>query len=180
MMNRILLAFRAFFRILFDGQITTPVSDLLDGQGDTPAATRPATSPKPKVAAPPSRSEALTLLAALQREARFIDFIKEPLDQFNDAQIGAVARDVHRDCGTVLERVFAFEPVLADDERATVEVPTGFDASCYQLTGNVAGDPPFQGQLVHHGWKATKCDIATWSGSSNAVRVIAPAEVELK
>jgi hypothetical protein len=179
-MKRFLLAFRAFFRILFDAQIASSASDLLDAKSDTPAPPRPATSPKPKTAAPPSRSEALTVLAALQREARFIDFIKEPLDQFNDAQIGAVARDVHRDCGTVLERVFAFQPFLAEDERATVEVPTGFDAGCYQLTGNVAGKPPFQGQLVHHGWKATKCEIAKWSGSSDATQVIAPAEVELK
>ena len=56
------------------------------------------------------------MLATLQREARFVDFVKESLEGYADAQIGAVARDVHRDCGAVLERLFALRPVLADQE----------------------------------------------------------------
>ena len=64
--------------------------------------------PIPLVPKPPARSEAITLLAALQREARFVDFIQESLAGYTDAQIGAAARDVHRDCGTVLKRMFAF------------------------------------------------------------------------
>jgi len=133
----------------------------------------------PSAPARPVRSEAITLLAALQREARFIDFIKEPLDNYSDAQIGAAVRDVHRDCAAVLERMFAIRPVVEQEEGSRVEVPAGFDAGRYRLTGNVAGEPPFTGALVHHGWEATTCNLPGYTGSQSAARVIAPAEVEL-
>jgi hypothetical protein len=48
------------------------------------------------------------------------------------------------------------------------------------LTGNVTGDPPFQGKLVHHGWEAARCDLPAWTGSAASAQVVAPAEVELK
>ena len=66
----------------------------------------------------PGSSEAITLLAALQREARFVDFIQESLDGYSDAQIGAVARDVHRDCGAVLTRMFALRPAVGPRRKA--------------------------------------------------------------
>ena len=71
------------------------------------------------------RSDSLTLLAALQREARFIDFVKESLEGFTDAQIGAAARDVHRDCGLVLQRLFGIEPATSEPEGAELEVAFG-------------------------------------------------------
>ncbi len=113
----------------------------------------------------PVRSEAITLLATLQREARFVDFIKEPLDGYSDAQIGAAVRDVHRDCGKVLDRLFAIRAMVDQEEGSPVEVPAGFDAGRYRLTGNVAGDPPFHGRLVHHGWEAAEVQLPAWSGT---------------
>jgi hypothetical protein len=176
---RIFLAFRVFFAVLFSKQAAERVAPALAGE-ETPRieASKPQKpAPKPKK---PARSEAVTLLAALQREARFLDFIQEPLEGYADAQIGAAARDVHRDCGAVIERMFAVEPVLSDEEQSEIEVPTGFDSGKYRLTGNVAGEPPFQGRLMHPGWQATKCDVPQWSGSDQSAKVIAPAEVELK
>jgi hypothetical protein len=120
------------------------------------------------------------LLATLQREARFVDFIMEPLEGYSDSQIGAVARDVHRDCGKVLERLFALAAVSPQQEGEEIEVPTGFDPAGYRLTGNVAGEPPFRGRLAHHGWEAGKCDLPAWSGKEAAARIIAPVEVEIK
>jgi hypothetical protein len=148
-----------------------------------PAPTAPAlkpTLPKPAVPKPPARSEAITLLAALQREARFVDFVQESLAGYSDAQIGAAARDVHRDCGAVLKRVFALRPAVTEEEGKDVEVPAGFDAGRWRLTGNVTGEPPFHGRLVHPGWEATTCELPTWSGSAAASKIVAPAEVELK
>jgi hypothetical protein len=136
------------------------------------------TTPRPKPASA-SRSDALTLLATLQREARFLDFVQESLDGFGDAQIGAAARDVHRDCGRVLQRMFEIQPLLDEPEGTTVDVPAGFDAARYHLTGNVTGQPPFQGQLAHHGWRATRCDLPTWAGKPQTALLLAPAEVEL-
>ena len=180
-MKRILLAIRILFRVLFDADLAEQVRQLLGGRPSSPETAGPLKA-KQKNDRPPSlsRNDALTLLATLQREARLVDFVKEPLNDFNDAQIGAVVRDIHRDCGTVLERVFALRPLLSAEENADVEVPPGFDAGRYQLTGNLAGEPPFHGRLVHQGWEATKCEIASWTGNPKAERVVAPAEVELE
>ena len=183
-MRRIILATRVFFGTLFSSVVAGRVERALgeDGTVEEPPKPEPKPKPQPKRAAtpPPERSEALTLLATLQREARLIDFLQEPLADYTDAQIGAVARDVHRDCGKVLQRLFALQPVHAQREGAEVEVPAGFDAGRYRLTGNVAGEPPFRGQMVHHGWEAGQCKLPTWSGTPAAARIIAPVEVELK
>ncbi len=142
---------------------------------------QPKPEPKPMAKQPPkaARSEAITLLATLQREARFVDFIKEPLEGYSDAQIGAAARDVHRDCCKVLDRLFAIQSLVSQEEGSTLEVPAGFDAGRYRLTGNVAGHPPFQGRLVHHGWEAAEVQLPAWTGTPQSARVIAPIEVEL-
>jgi hypothetical protein len=181
-MRRILLAFRVFFLVLFKRTVAEQVAKALAGREAAPtAAPAPAPPPKkPPVAKGPARSEAITLLAALQREARFVDFIQESLDGYADAQIGAVARDVHRDCKAVLARMFALRPAVADEEGKEVEVPAGFDSGRWRLTGNVTGEPPFRGRLVHPGWEATTCELPTWSGAAAAQRIVAPAEVELR
>jgi hypothetical protein len=133
----------------------------------------------PAAPSSPQRSEAVTLLAALQREARFVDFIKESLDGASDEQIGAVVRDVHRDCGAVLERIFAIRPLVEQEEGSPVEIPAGFDSGRFHLTGNVQGSPPYRGKLGHHGWQATRSDVPAWNGQRDSARVISPSEVEL-
>ena len=55
----------------------------------------PATAPveaAPPKAAPPPTDAALQLLALLQREGRFVDFLEEDVASFTDADIGAAAR----------------------------------------------------------------------------------------
>jgi hypothetical protein len=179
-MRRVWIAIRLFFAALFHADVAAEAERILDGAGPPGQADeRPV--PKPAVVKPETaaRSDAVTLLATLQREARFVDFIKESLAGYSDAQIGAVARDVHRDCGPVLDRLFAIRPVVEDAEGAAVEVPAGFDAGCYRLSGNVTGEPPFRGLLRHHGWEATCLELPSWSGSEAAARTVAPVEVEL-
>ena len=190
-MGRIWLAIRVFFLVLFQGSVARQVGEVLEKRKLAQGA---ASGPKPalstnsaaeakvapaKQTAKAARSEAITLLATLQREARFIDFIKEPLDGYGDAQIGAAVRDVHRDCGKVLDRLFAIRALVEQEEGSPLEVPPGFDAGRYRLTGNVAGDPPFHGKLVHHGWEAAEIQLPAWSGTQHSARVIAPVEVEL-
>jgi hypothetical protein len=186
-LRRIWLAMRVFFLVLFQRGIAEQVAEaLVRARGELP---EPAPQPKvekadkkpaaPKPVARPARSDAVTLLATLQREARFVDFVKEPLEGYSDAQIGAAARDVHRDCGKVIERLFAVRPMAAEVEGAALDVPAGFDAGRYRLTGNVAGEPPFHGRLMHHGWEATVVQLPAWSGSEAAAKVVAPVEVEL-
>ena len=178
---RLFLAIRVFFAVLFQGAVAARIKAVVDRPAlpaPEPAKASPPTVriEKPK---PPPRSDAVTLLATLQREARFVDLAQESLDDYTDAQVGAAARDVLRDCRKVVERLFALKPVVNQDEGAAVEVPAGFDAARFRLAGNVAGEPPFRGRLVHHGWEATKCELPSWSGSESSARVVAPAEVEL-
>jgi len=177
---RLFLAIRAFFLVLFKREVAQRVAGLLSSPEAAPVPNEPPAKPKPAPAPKPVRSEALTLLAALQREARLVDFVKEPLDAYSDAQVGAAARQVHRDCGQVLQRLFDLQPVRTEGEGAAIELPPGFDADRCRVTGNVTGQPPFQGRLVHHGWEARQCQLPAWSGSAAAAKVVAPAEIEVK
>jgi len=177
--TRIGLALRAFFRVLSDAAFAGRLTALLTGPAPEPAAREP-TQPPAKPAPPKAvRSEALSLLAMLQREARLVDFLQEPIAGYSDEQIGAAVRDVHRDSAAVLERVFGLKPVLSAEEGSPVDVPDDFDASRYRLTGNVKDQPPYRGQLAHHGWEATRTALPEWTGGAEGVQVVAPAEVEI-
>ena len=166
------LAFRTFFKILGDSAFAERVRAALAGDVEPaePAAGAPITD---------KRSSALTLLATLQHEARFLDFVMEPLDGYQDAQVGAAARDVHRDLGTVVKRIFAPEPLAGEEEGSRVRVPAGFDPARFRLTGEVAGEPPYEGTLQHHGWSAAKWEMPAWTGDPDAASVVAPSEVEV-
>jgi len=175
---RLWLAVKCFFKALFHADFANQCLLLLNRASATPdrVATAPASAPTlPKS----TRNDAITLLAALQREARFVDIVNESLDGYSDAQIGAAARDVLRDCSKVLARVFALRPMLEQEEGATVQVPASYETECYRLTGDVSREPPFTGKLMHAGWQATKCDLPTWTGSGKGALVVAPAEVQL-
>ena len=175
-MQRIRLAFRVFFWILLHASVEQ-VARISGRAGPVPKPQpKQPPTPQPK---PPTRSEAITLLATLQREARFVDFVQESLAGYSDAQIGAAARDVHRDCGMVLKRLFALQPAVAEEEGTEVDIPTSFDPHRWRLTGNLSGEPPYHGRLVHPGWEATICELPTWTGDPSAAKIVAPAEVEL-
>jgi hypothetical protein len=177
---RIGVAFRAFMRALWDADCAAQLARVLAGESIAPAQQRAA---EPRLAAPAKpavvRSEAVTLLATLQREARFVDMVKEPLANYSDAQVGAAARDVLRDCGKVLDRLFGLAPLTDQEEGSEIEVPRDFDAASMRLTGHVTDSPPSQGRLVHHGWIATRCDLPAWTGSEATRLVVAPQEVEI-
>jgi hypothetical protein len=182
-MGRIGNAFRIFFRTLFFRATAEQVSALLDGRA-LPKITadeksrQPAPEPRPVLSPAPKRSEAITLLAALQREARLVDLIQEDLAAYSDEQVGAAARNVLRDAGLAIGRFFALKRVLGQPEGEQVQVTAGYDPGRYQLVGNVAGSPPYSGTLTHAGWEATTVNLPTWSGSKDATLIVAPAEVE--
>ncbi len=180
---RIWLAIRVFFGVLLDSATARAVRAALDGPPT--AVEQPAAAPRTGVAEPVGgravqRNDAITLLATLQREARLIDMIQEPLGDYSDAQVGAAARDVLRDCGRVIDRLFDLRPLVDLEEGSLVEVPAGYDTGRWRLTGNVTDSPPFRGRLVHHGWIAGRCELPSWSGSADARMIVAPEEVELE
>lgn len=124
------------------------------------------------------REGALTFLSLLQREARLVDFLRETLDGYNDAAIGAAVRDVHRGARKVLDDHVRMEAVMPGQEDAAVTVPLGFDPGEVRLLGVVTGGPPFRGTLVHHGWRALEIKLPTVSEGIDR-RVLAPAEVRI-
>ena len=153
-------AFRAFFRALRDREFSGHVDKLL----------------QVKTALPPAReATAVELLAAFQREGRLVDFLREEIDGFPDAQVGAVVRSLHKGCGQVLKQYSKLEPILGSAEGDKVTVEAGFDPAAILLVGKVQGDPPFEGILRHHGWKLTSVKLPELKNKE----VVLPAEVEL-
>lgn len=138
----------------------------------------PAPMPEPVVLKEATPDAALQLLGLLQKEARFIDFIKEEITAFSDAEIGVVARVVHEGCHKVLAEHFTLAPVRSEQEGAKITVPPGFDASQIRLTGNIVGHAPFTGTLIHKGWQATRISLPKLTQGFDA-KIVAAAEVEL-
>ncbi|HKE20146.1 MAG TPA: DUF2760 domain-containing protein [Kofleriaceae bacterium] len=199
-MSRVSLAFRCFFRLLTGRGLPREAAAFLP-EGPPPPAALPA--PKPEAAkaketevppikpVPPPRPApsamdlaahhrdgALALLALLQREGRLVDFLRESVDDYGDADIGAAARDIHRGCRKVIEEHFVMEAVMPGEEEARVVVPAGFDPGEVRLVGKVSGQPPFTGTLRHHGWRVLEVKLPTLTDGVDR-RVVAPAEVEI-
>ncbi len=137
-----------------------------------------APAPEPVVLKEATPDAALQLLSLLQKEARFIDFIKEDVSAFSDADIGAAARVVHQGCNKAVNEHFTLAPVSQDQEGNRVTLNKGFDAASFRLTGNIVGEAPFTGTLVHKGWQVTDLRLPKLTEGHNA-KIVAPAEVEL-
>jgi len=121
----------------------------------------------------------LRLLSMLQQTSRLVDFLKEDISTFNDAQIGAAVRKIHADSGKCLEELVTIRPVMEEKEGAKIQVPQGYDPSKIKVVGKVTKEPPFTGILVHKGWKAHKRSLPKKVGEQ-AAEVIQPAEVEVR
>jgi hypothetical protein len=129
-------------------------------------------------AAPDPEVVIVQVLGLLQREGRLIDFIQEDIEPYDDAQIGAAVRDVHRGCRAALKDAFGLAPVLSAAEGSEVEVEEDFDPTKIKLIGNVHGKPPFTGVLRHSGWRFTEIRLPQWNATEKT-DVLAPAEVEI-
>ena len=102
---RFSVALQAFWKALSNRDMAVQIEAALQGR---PAAlpepksdSVPAPPPKPK---PEPQNPAVTLLAALQREGRLVDFLQENIDEYTDQMVGAAVRDIHRDCRKALDR----------------------------------------------------------------------------
>jgi hypothetical protein len=183
--QRLGLAFGAFSAVLGDAGFAARYAALRSGAAAPAPAPAPTPAPVPAPVAAPAPAlktldtdAALQLLALLQREARLIDFTRESLAGYDDAQIGAAARLVHEGCAKVLREHFDIVPVRSETEGSRVTLPPGFDAAAVKLTGNVTGSAPFTGSLAHRGWRAADVKLPRLAEGHDA-RVLAPAEVEL-
>ena len=178
-MNRILLAFRSFFNILFSGELSPDVMNALKltkRGGAAPAAKTAAAAP----AAPTVRTAdgALQILGILQRDSRLIDFLMEDIAAYSDDQIGAAVRELHDQCRDSIARYVTLTPVIDGVEGTYAKAP-GADANLVKFVGNVPAQPPAGGTLRHKGWRASKVDLPALAAKQDA-SVIAPAEIEIE
>jgi len=133
----------------------------------------------PKPPEPPKPDPGpIRFLTLLQRDGRLLDFLLEDVASATDMDLGAGVREIHRQCQKTLKEHLALEPVLNKEENTTVEIPAGFDPSAIRLTGNVTGQPPFKGTLIHRGWRVKEIRLPALAEGHDHF-VLQPAEVEL-
>lgn len=173
-MNRIVLAFRSFFAILFTGKLPVDVAQAL---GFTLTKTQPVV-PKPTAQARP-QDGAVQILGILQRDSRLIDFLMEDISSYSDEQVGAAVRSLHDQSRDSLNRYLRLAPVIDGVEGSFTKLDSS-DPSSVKLLGNVpvSGKAP-GGLLRHKGWRAEKIDLPPIVSIANA-SIIAPAEIEVE
>ena len=137
-----------------------------------------APAPEPVILKEATPDAALQLLSLLQKEARFIDFIKEDVTSYSDADIGIAARVVHEGCNKAINEHFTLAAIRNEQEGSKVTIPQGFDAGAVRLTGNITGAAPFTGTLIHNGWQVTNIRLPKLTQGHDAAILVA-AEVEL-
>jgi hypothetical protein len=173
-LNRISLAFRSFFSILFGGTLPADVAQAFGYTKAMPVKVAPPPAP-PKPTAGPADG-AVQILSVLQRDARLVDFLMEDISGYPDDQVGAAVRDVQAQAKESLARYLQLEPVI-DGVEGTFTKTGGLDSVQVKLIGKVppSGKAP-GGLLRHKGWKAAKVDLPQAAPGS----VLAPAELEIE
>ncbi|HVW24789.1 MAG TPA: DUF2760 domain-containing protein [Polyangiaceae bacterium] len=176
---RLWLAILCAFRVVFDPRLASRVRALLaPPEEGTKEGAVSGTASKEERDADAANEDALGLLALLQREGRLVDFLKQEIDAFPDADVGAAARVVHSGCRKALLGHFELSRIRTEPEGTAVTVPEGFDGRSIKLTGNVRGSAPYRGVLRHAGWRVDSVRLPALVAGYDA-KIIAPAEVEL-
>ncbi len=175
-MNRIVLAFRCFFALLFKGELSPEIIGDL-GLSRRTATAQPAVSaaPQPKLLKP--ADGALQFLSILQRDSRLVDFLMEDISAYADDQIGAAVRELHDQCRDSVARYVTLQPVIDGVEGTFAQAPSA-DPNLVKFVGNVPAKPPSGGSLRHKGWRAAKVDLPPLPAGQDP-NIIAPAEIEI-
>jgi hypothetical protein len=178
-LNRIVLAFRCFFNLLFSGALSAETLADLRLAPRAAAPAKPAAAPPTPAAPPPARTSdgALQILAILQRDSRLLDFLMEDVSSYSDDQIGAAVRELHDQCRDSINRYVRLEPVIDGVEGTFTKAPSS-DPGVVRFVGNVPAKPPTGGLLRHKGWKAAKIDLP--AATRQDAGIIAPAEIEIE
>jgi hypothetical protein len=180
---RIALAFRAFFAVLFQAEAAKRIRLALEPESTSEPKLKPTPEPKPKgvpptardVPASPPRSEALTLLSVLQRDARLLDLVGESLDSYSDEQIGGAARNVLRDTQKSLDRMLGLRPVSDKSEGQPIDIPGQASPIRWRVLGAATAT---SGTIAHAGWMATRFELPKWTGNREDAMVLSPIEVD--
>ena len=165
-------AFRVFFSLIFHGRIADDILAALAPPPPAPVAPAPLAPPPVE-----SSDRAAQLLAILQRDGRLVDFLMEDLAPYQDVQVGAAVRDVHRGCREALDKYASLSPVMDLEEGSTVTVERDNEPARVKVVGSMAGAPPYRGVLRHRGWEVTRLALPPLPATGRTV--VAPAEVEV-
>ena len=176
-MNRILLAFRCFFNILFHGALSADTLGLLKLARREQAAPGPKGTP-PAAASRTPADGALQILTILQRDSRLVDFLMEDIASYSDDQVGAAVRELHDQCRDSMARHVTLQPVIDGVEGTPARAPSG-DPHAVRFIGNVPATPPSGGTLRHKGWRAAKVNLPGLTAKEDTT-IIAPAEIEIE
>ncbi len=200
--SRLFFAFGCFLRVLTDPRFAASVRRLTGSTGvsgessgevphEAPALppVRPLPPPPPPAPSAPiaqllvaphpapavnPKASARVLLALLQREGRFIDFLQQPVDAFSDADVGAAARVVHAGCKKAFAGRIELEPVLREEEGSTMALS---GAEEHVTCGGAGRAKAGKYTVVHRGWRITRDDLPQLTSAHDGV-VVQAAEVE--
>ena len=198
-LSRLVFAFGCFVRLIVDPRFAAAVRRLVEGPGieegaahephaltgldahatSAPAEPEPAAPKLAEVAAAPvtlvdPKASARVLLALLQREGRFVDFLEQPVEGFSDADVGAAARVVHAGCKKALAGRVAVGPILAEEEGARVTL-SGTETEVV-VTG-AGGLRAGTYTVVHRGWRLTQDELPALTAGHGGL-LLQAAEVE--
>ena len=172
-MSKISMAFRAFFALLFHGEL--PPEMLAELGLLRKKDEKPAPPPPPVVRV---SDGALQLLGILQRDGRLLDFFMEDITAYSDEQVGSAARSMHGPSREALNRYLTISPVIDGVEGTFTQAPTK-DAVSVKFIGNVPATPPAGGVLRHRGWVAKAINLPALLPKQD-MSVLAPAELEVE
>lgn len=153
-MGKLTIAFRCFFRALKDANFAKH----LEGKQKEPL------------------EDAKLLLAFLQEEGRLVDFLQEDISEYDDEQVGAAVREVHKKTAKALNKIFIIESITEQSEGEKIKILENFDTNSIKLVGNVTNASSFSGTVQHHGWKIVETKQLPPKDNSS---IIAQAEVEI-
>jgi len=149
--------------------------------GPVPAADPaplPVTIPPRSQTANQAEAEVVAFFALLQEKGRLVDFLMEDITSYDDTHVGAAARVIHQGCREVLQGHFKITAISEYEEGSQVTLPAGYAKEQYRIVGNLNGEPPFTGTLIHKGWKTEFVKLPRIV-ETQRLPAIAPAEVEL-
>lgn len=168
----VILVFTFFSWLILRGLVKKTISQI---------PTQTETAPKETLKVDPEleKRKFLHILSVLQEEGRLIDFLNEDLSEYNDDDIGAAVRSIHKGCNDALKKYIELKPLLNDEEDSIIEVEENFNPEKIRLTGNVVGNPPFKGIVRHRGWKAENINLPDLKKVQDASFLV-PAEIEVE
>ena len=127
-----------------------------------------------------AEAEVIAFLGRMQDKGRLVDFLMDDISGYPDQDVGQAARVVYEGCRAVLKEHFAIEPLHPSAEGSRVTVPQGYRTAEFQLSGRLTGEAPFQGTLLHRGWKVTSARLPkVMTKDEGELPTLAPAQVEV-